>query len=84
MAAVFAVVAVKTDLFKSAEVEKPAVEKEVEIQNLDKSTKFSPKIRMQKFKPIDRKKLDEAIKRKREERKRNNPDYQPDGGSCGK
>lgn len=83
LAAVFAVVAVKNDLFKSAEVEKPAVKNEAEVKDLEQPAKFSTKIKMQKFKPIDRKKLDEAVKRRREKEK-NNPEAQPQGGSCGK
>ena len=71
--AVFAVVAGQTDtFFKSAEPAKPAFEKKVEPEDLKKDAKIPVKaMKMQKVKLIDKEKLRESLKKKKEKQGQN-------------
>ncbi|MBO4710537.1 hypothetical protein J5681_01320 [bacterium] len=58
--AIFAAIAVKTDLFKSAEAEKPAVEQKIEANELKKNLKLQ-NIKIRKFN-IDKKNVEKYKK----------------------
>jgi hypothetical protein len=81
---VFAVFAVKTDIFKAAETEKTAVEQNDAPKNIENNVKIPVRaLKIQKIQTLDKAKLREAVKKIKEKREKN-PDYQPNGGSCGK
>jgi len=81
-AAVFAVLAVQTDFFKSSEAVKPVVEQKHDT-NIEKNVKILPKtMKLQKIKVLDKEKLKEAVKKMKENRDKD-PDFKKKHESCG-
>lgn len=83
VAAVLAVCAVKTGLFKTAETEKPAVEQEIKHNNPGKPLKINPRIKMQKIPMLDKEKIRESLKKKRKENNNNNFNPEKKQKRCG-
>ena len=81
--AIFTVVAGQNDIFKSAEAEKAAVEKKIESVNMNKDAKIPLRtIKLQKIKMIDKEKLRENIKKKKEKPNKT-PSFNKKHESCG-
>lgn len=79
LAAVFAVFAVKTDLFKSAEVKKEVIEQDVKVKKINRPVKMN----MGQIRFIDKETLRKAAKKVKEKQEKD-PDSKSHGGSCGK
>lgn len=82
VAAVLAVCAVKTDLFKQPETEKPAVEQQIKQDNLRRPIKINPNLKSQRIKPIDKEKLRESLKKMKKNQSKD-PNSMPKRQSCG-
>lgn len=82
VAAILAVFVAETGFFNSAEVEKPAVMQEIGRKDLEKNVKIAPKMKMPKIKTIDRAKLKESLK-KRKEKQEKAPNFQENYKKCG-
>lgn len=82
LAAVFAVFAVKTDLFKSAETKQDVLEEKNKVKNLNMPAKFPSKIQGN-IRFMDKEKFREAVKKIKEKQEKD-PDSKSQGGSCGK